>query len=86
MQGTRWTGDLGDCFRHHIMNGFPEYDTKRLSGGRRSLVLSVGILSIALSLAGLVTYAVVQVLLRVKLLFMKTLGPEPQIFVRRISV
>jgi|ERR1711874_665227 len=43
------------------MNGFPEYDTKRLSGGRRSLVLSVGILSIALSLAGLVTYAVVQV-------------------------
>ena len=68
------------------MNGFPEYDTKWLSGGRRSLVLSVGILSIALSLAGLVTYAVVQVLLRVILLFMKTLGPEPQIFVRRISV
>ena len=42
------------------MNG---HDPRMPSQGRRSLVLGVGILSIALSLAGLITYAVVQVLI-----------------------
>ena len=36
-------------------------DQRMPPSGRRSLVLGVGILSTALSLAGLVTYAVVQV-------------------------
>ena len=52
LQGA-WRCDL------RSMNG---HDQRMPSQGRRSLVLCVGILSIALSLAGLVTYAVVQVL------------------------
>ena len=68
------------------MNG---HDQRMPSQGRRSLVLCVGILSIALSLAGLVTYAVVQVLSSWVYFLPKGIyffsGAQPQISVRRIS-
>ena len=62
-------------------------DQRMPPSGRRSLVLGVGILSTALSLAGLVTYAVVQVkLIVVQCCFSSISGTKPQISVWRISV
>ena len=69
------------------MNG---HDQRMPSQGRRSLVLGVGILSIALSLAGLGTYAVVQVLSSYAYFLPKGSyffeGAKPKISVRRISI
>ena len=69
------------------MSGF---DQRMPPSGRRSLVLGVGILSIALSLSGLVTYAVVQVKSMVVqwniCIFSSKSGAKPKISVWRISI